>query len=122
MHNLRALNWCICWVFILHDWNFQCTTIGKVSGKGLFIFPRRHSPWSIRRLLRGGQSSDQSDSANSESDVATQLPHDFPTKFASEENLNAAKQAYNAGDAEALRAALDKVRIDLRSKLEIQGI
>ncbi len=65
----------------------------------------------MRCLLRGG--SDKSDSSNSDTDAGAVLPDDFPTKFASEANFDAAKQAFSAGDAEAYRAAIDRVRIDL---------
>ncbi len=76
------------------------------------ILAKRQSLWTMRRLLRGGQSNDEPESANSHSSVGMKLPDDFPTKFASETNFDAAKQAFSAGDAEAFRAAINKVRID----------
>jgi hypothetical protein len=112
------MNLYVCWIFVFHNGiSFGDTIRLTVSRKGMSnILAKRQDRWTTRFLLRGGQSNNEADSANSDSGVGAKLPDDFPSKFASEANFDAAKKAFSAGDVEALRAAVDKVRIDYCSK------
>jgi hypothetical protein len=117
---LWKTKWCACSVFILlHIWIDTSDTIcSTISRKGLsrILLKQPMNLFTMQFLLRGGQSSDKSDSENNDSGTGAVLPDDFPAKFASEANFEAAKKAYSTGDAEAYRAAIDKVRIDSYSK------